>query len=688
VVILDYRHDSTWQSCVSITRGLRRAYFAAFPGARVVRFHHAASPAEVENQADQVLAARPEGLALVDHRLPVALLQALRKRARGGRLPPLTLHVFGNFTSFLPDWATLEPVLSGQKVRLVAASAAQRQLLSEYLQAGSDLAELPFPVDARAFRSPRADDRAQARRALGIAENERVLCYAGRISLQKNILLLIERYARAAAHARVPTRLLLCGEIDDLGAPHFGLLPARQAYHFVLERQLALLPESIRRTIHRTGPLEPGMLRLALLASDQFVSLSLHHDEDFGMAPAEALACGTPALLTAWGGFAGLGQRFPSDVRLIPTGLTARGPWLDQAALDAALSAALGDGSTEAVSVRRERSARVRAALSVPAVADELRALHARRVRPFPGFREGFAEEAAPDRLPRNLGSTLARYRLRYRGYVSAQREAMAAPRYPLEDWRRQLSWLGRAFPARNRRPGTGELTRSLRPASLDGISPLNPVFSDNIASLRHLDRAPIWLLRDGAISLAAFFRAHPVPPRGHSRILVRAELLRWVPQAWRSRTGTYRPASARGMGKRRPILMVTASSHPTDCPPELALRRLREVGIGQYDRVLVVIAGAVSASSPHTRALLRMIRAEARGPVSRLGLYDLAPYGRCDLLALDSLARCADSYLLHRPLSRGARLAKSPRARSTEEYVALSPWHGMLVTRRDAAAP
>ena len=38
-------------------------------------------------------------------------------------------------------------------------------------------------------------------------------------------------------------------------------------------------------------------------ASDAFISLSVHNDEDYGMSPAEALNTGLPCILTEWGGY-------------------------------------------------------------------------------------------------------------------------------------------------------------------------------------------------------------------------------------------------------------------------------------------------------------------------------------------------------------------------------------------------
>ena len=37
-----------------------------------------------------------------------------------------------------------------------------------------------------------------------------------------------------------------------------------------------------------------------LAASDVFMTLSLHQNENFGYAPVEAMACGTPVIVSDW----------------------------------------------------------------------------------------------------------------------------------------------------------------------------------------------------------------------------------------------------------------------------------------------------------------------------------------------------------------------------------------------------
>lgn len=106
--------------------------------------------------------------------------------------------------------------------------------------------------------------------------------FLGRIHPKKGVDLLIDAYAALAAkHPGLP-RLVIAGPCEDPG--YLGDLQARAA---------ALCPED--------SVLWPGMLKGetkwgALRAAEVFVLPS--HQENFGIAVVEALACGTPVLVS------------------------------------------------------------------------------------------------------------------------------------------------------------------------------------------------------------------------------------------------------------------------------------------------------------------------------------------------------------------------------------------------------
>jgi glycosyltransferase involved in cell wall biosynthesis len=209
----------------------------------------------------------------------------------------LQLHVFGSLPLHVPEWVRVAPTLEGLRLRWIVASHRQAALLRHWLglRAGS-IEVLPFPVDEARFRF-RPAARAGFRARLGVAASAPVALYSGRLSLQKNVLELLDGWPEI--RGRVPgAELWLAGAPDDLGAPIYG----ERAGHGDLRAALApgMLPEGVRVL----GQLDGDALRDLYSAADLGISLSVHHDEDYGMSPAESLCSGLPEVLTDWGGYA------------------------------------------------------------------------------------------------------------------------------------------------------------------------------------------------------------------------------------------------------------------------------------------------------------------------------------------------------------------------------------------------
>src|SRR5262249_26274615 len=81
----------------------------------------------------------------------------------------------------------------------------------------------------------------------------------------------------------------------------------------------------------------------------------------------------------------------------------------------------------------------------------------------------------------------------------------------------------------------------SLRPFTDSYASLANPVFLPQIPMHQEpFHQRPLWLARDGWVSLAWFFRFHPSPPfrppvrMNGPRILVAEEFLSLVPDPWK----------------------------------------------------------------------------------------------------------------------------------------------------------
>lgn len=162
---------------------------------------------------------------------------------------------------------------------------------------------IPLGVHVRDFdAAPSA--RAQARRRWGVAEDEVLVLFVGRLSLhaKANPLPMYLACARAAARTGKTLRVMECGwfandlirEAFDQGARLAGI------------------------TVTRVDGREPGVTQGAYAAADIFMSLSDNIQETFGLTPVEAMAAGLPVIASDWDGYRET-VRHGQDGFLIPT---------------------------------------------------------------------------------------------------------------------------------------------------------------------------------------------------------------------------------------------------------------------------------------------------------------------------------------------------------------------------------
>ncbi|MDQ6784367.1 MAG: glycosyltransferase family 4 protein [Actinomycetota bacterium] len=128
---------------------------------------------------------------------------------------------------------------------------------------------IPVPVDGSRFRVPHPDERAAARRRLGLGERELTFIYAGRFDTDKGLDRLAEAVAAVVA-AGFPARLVLVGggEVDAL----------RAALRSSGMESLTILPGVV------------DDVETYLWASDVFVLPSVR--EGLSNSLAEAMSCG------------------------------------------------------------------------------------------------------------------------------------------------------------------------------------------------------------------------------------------------------------------------------------------------------------------------------------------------------------------------------------------------------------
>src|SRR5262249_24567176 len=157
---------------------------------------------------------------------------------------------------------------------------------------------LPRTMDETIFYPRSPDVCAAPRRQHHLPVDAPLLLYVGRLNIQKNLHTLLHLFA--AVRTVLPTaHLCLVGEEDDVVLGEFQV---RNSGYVAWLRQLAA---DLGLTAHLTFvglQLGDDLARL-YAAADVFVNVSVYHRENFGLAQAEAQACGVPVVCTAWGGF-------------------------------------------------------------------------------------------------------------------------------------------------------------------------------------------------------------------------------------------------------------------------------------------------------------------------------------------------------------------------------------------------
>jgi glycosyltransferase involved in cell wall biosynthesis len=163
----------------------------------------------------------------------------------------------------------------------VALTPALRDELGR-LALARDVTIIPTPVDIDAFRPPTSDERAQARRALGVHDDELVIAYTGHLRALKRVERLVAAFGLLVESGR-PARLLLVGSARE------DLVDEPAALRAELDRFPA------RDRVLVTGAVAD--VRPYLRAADVFVLPS--DREGLSNSVLEALASGLPVVAPA-----------------------------------------------------------------------------------------------------------------------------------------------------------------------------------------------------------------------------------------------------------------------------------------------------------------------------------------------------------------------------------------------------
>jgi glycosyltransferase involved in cell wall biosynthesis len=318
--------NSSWVSCQTITKNLYQTYLGLEKQGEVITefpYYNEMSEFDILNLAHEISQSPISHLCFLDHKPhPLILIELLKQVApeKFHRLK-FVFHLYGDFTLLFLDWFKLKNILKGASVLFFIPSRAQKKLISQFIPE-KHLAILPFGYTT--IHDFSVESYHHFRQKFGWKNDEKIFLYTGRLSRQKRIIQQILSYARwCQLNPFSRFRFILAGEVDHLGEPWINKAEYLGKYWSQIQQILQQLPSHIQQSIHFLGFQSKNELEKLYMASDVYINLSVHNDEDFGMAPLEALCFGIPCILTSWGGFHDFSLPNRTSVAYVPVKLTA-----------------------------------------------------------------------------------------------------------------------------------------------------------------------------------------------------------------------------------------------------------------------------------------------------------------------------------------------------------------------------
>jgi glycosyltransferase involved in cell wall biosynthesis len=182
-------------------------------------------------------------------------------------------------------WRRIQPRLLQRVDRVIAISHNTRRELEEYLGLDRDRIEVVYPAPDDGFELP-ADEGVVASIRNKYELPPHFFLYVGITARKKNLTTLLRAYGQLRSSTDLPHRLVLTGRSFPTSSDEAAIFDLMDSLE-------------IRDDVIFTGLAPQEDLPLIYAAADLFVYPSLH--EGFGLAPLEAMACGTPVITTRGG---------------------------------------------------------------------------------------------------------------------------------------------------------------------------------------------------------------------------------------------------------------------------------------------------------------------------------------------------------------------------------------------------
>jgi glycosyltransferase involved in cell wall biosynthesis len=222
--------------------------------------------------------------------------EVLECREGFGKPLPLIGVLFGTMSRGAPDLVDATQYLKTTDL-LVGNCTSDLEIARKFFN-NAEMRSLPFIYDESNFYRLGAPERAAIKAKMGLAETDRVLLYAGRVTLEKNVHGVLSIF-RVLQGLIPDLHLIVVGDGWDTPFRELGV------YTFGMTGVLRRLGHKLgidENRVHVVRGVGANVLRNLYNVADVSINFTLHHDENFGLSQVESMACGTPVVGTRWGG--------------------------------------------------------------------------------------------------------------------------------------------------------------------------------------------------------------------------------------------------------------------------------------------------------------------------------------------------------------------------------------------------
>lgn len=297
--------ESDWFSCNIIIKNLLASYEIAFGEDQLVKIDYRRDGTVSLADLNKIKNEDVGKIIFLDHKpTPEAFLNSFSSFMKNEFLNfDYYFHIFGDFTLNLQSWERAFSLLHGAKTKFICASRKQKYLVNKFIGNLELLDVCPFPVMPNEFKlDPTVGFK--LRDQYKIEKSAKVFLYSGRISYQKRIAEAIDLFLSSVASGDLSEddKFVITGKFDNLGVQYLGYTQVEGEYFHQIDEVLQKYPDHQDNIIF-TGNLQHAELSDYYNMADFYLSLSTYHDEDYGMAVAEALISGLPCFLSDWAGY-------------------------------------------------------------------------------------------------------------------------------------------------------------------------------------------------------------------------------------------------------------------------------------------------------------------------------------------------------------------------------------------------